>query len=76
MTEVFELDTAHIASNVHVSQSEYAIFFGSKDLGCRLHIPAEGPERRAMKRAEEKAAQALRCKILRGEVKPSNPPRI
>lgn len=59
----------HFASNEHVSLSPFKDFFGSKDCGCRLHIPAAGKERDDMNRKAEQEAQAKRCKILRGEIR-------
>lgn len=56
----------HYASPQHVSDSPFKDYFGSVDRGCRLHIPPAGPERDKMNLADEKAAQALRCKTLRG----------
>lgn len=55
----------HYASPQHVSDSPFKAYFGSVDRGCRIHIPPAGPERDAARRADEKAAQALRCKALR-----------
>lgn len=55
----------HYATNKHVADSPFKDYFGSKDLGCRLHIPPAGPERDAARRKDELAAQALRCKALR-----------
>jgi hypothetical protein len=58
----------HFASPQHVSQSKFAEFFGSKDLGCRLWIPAAGEARNEMNAKAQSEAQAKRCRILRGEV--------
>lgn len=55
----------HYATNAHVSDSPFAAYFGSVDHGCRAHIPPAGPARDEINRADEKAAQALRCKALR-----------
>lgn len=59
----------HFASPAHVSNSPFRDYFGSRDQGCRAHIPAAGKERDEMNRQAEKAAQARRCKILRGEIR-------
>jgi hypothetical protein len=59
----------HFASNQHVSKSKFAEFFGSRDLGCRLWIPAAGKDRDEMRKKAESEAQAKRCRTLRGEVK-------
>lgn len=55
----------HYATNQHVSESPFKDYFGSKDHGCRLHIPPAGKDRDDMNRATEKEAQAQRCKNLR-----------
>jgi hypothetical protein len=59
----------HYASPAHVSDSPFRDYFGSKDLGCRAHIPPAGPERLAADRKAEQEAQANRSKLLRGEIR-------
>ena len=59
----------HFSTNEHVSVSKFQEFWGTRDLGMRLHIPAAGKEREADRRKTEAAAQAKRCRAMRGEVK-------
>ena len=56
----------HFASPQHVSQSKFKEFFGSRDLGLKIHIPAAGSNA-AVEAAikEEAAAQRKRCQKMR-----------
>jgi hypothetical protein len=60
----------HFSTNEHVSTSRFAEFFGSRDLGLKLHIPPAGDQRNEMLAAEQKTAQKIRCSKLRNEMAP------
>lgn len=47
----------HFFSEQHVSESKFAAYFGSKDLGCRLWIPAAGSARDEMNARASKNAR-------------------
>lgn len=59
---------AHFRSPEHVSKSKFAEFFGSRDLGTKLHFPAAGTERDKVTKSEQKNEQKIRSQRLRNEV--------
>lgn len=58
---------AHFRSPEHVSKSKFKEFFGTRDLGTKIHFPAAGAERDKVAKRDQQVEQKIRSQRLRNE---------